>query len=344
MDVLPPPPPRPPGWGDPIAETLELAGARCVLTRGFTYAGAWALSFPPPGRLKVHAVLEGVTWLVMDGIDEPQILRAGDVVILAGDRRYVLASDPDLAPVEALPLLKATVEPYHHTGPPGVRDVTALSGHVELEVAGKDLLLGALPPLIHMRAGSVEAPAVCWLLHQAFHEMREDRPGASFVADHLAQLLFVQVLRTYLAEADTFPAGWLRALADEQIAPALRLMHGDPARQWTLVELARATSMSRTTFADRFKTVAGAPPLTYLYNWRMRLARRSLWREDTPVSELASALGYASESAFSNAFKRTTGMAPRHYRCFVRTDNARLTPVPVVTGQAFPTGARPPGP
>ncbi|MFJ3840634.1 AraC family transcriptional regulator [Streptomyces sp. NPDC090054] len=329
MDVLPPPPPRPPGWGDPIAETLELVGARCVLTRGFTYAGEWALAFPPPGRLKVHAVLEGVTWLVMDGIDEPQTLEAGDVVILTGNRRYVLASGPDVPPVEALPLLKATVEPYHHTGPQGVRDVTALSGHVELEAAGKDLLLGALPPLMHMRAGSVEAPAVCWLLREAFHEMREDRPGASFVADHLAQLLFVQVLRTYLAGAETFPPGWLRALADEQIAPALRLIHGDPARQWTLAELARATAMSRTSFADRFKTVAGVPPVTYLYNWRIRLAQRSLWREDTPVAELASTLGYASESAFSNAFKRSTGMAPRHYRCSVRevgTPSASVSP------------------
>lgn len=336
MDLLPPPAPRPPGWGDPIAETLELAGARCVLTRGFTYAGRWALAFPPPGRIKVHAVLEGTTWLVMDGVQEPQPLQAGDVVVLAGDRRYVLASDPAVAPVEALPLLKATVEPFHHTGPPGVRDVTALSGHVELEAPGKDLLLGALPPLMHMRAGSVEAPAVRWLLHEAFHEMREDRPAASFVADHLARLLFVHVLRTFLAEADAFPAGWLRALADEQIAPALRLMHGDPARQWTLAELARATAMSRTSFADRFKAVAGVPPVTYLYNWRIRLARRSLWREDTPVAELASALGYASESAFSNAFKRTTGMAPRHYRHSARMAGTAPVPVAASSGSGSP--------
>ncbi|MEU9994031.1 cupin domain-containing protein [Streptomyces sp. NPDC050848] len=175
MDVLPPPPPRPPGCGDPIAETLELAGARCVLTRGFTFAGAWALVFPAPGRLKIHAVIEGVTWLVMEEIGKPLLLEAGGAVVFAGDRRCVLASDPDLTPVEALPLLKATTEPYHHTGAPGVREAVALGGHTELEAVGKNLLLGAQPPVMHMRASTTEAPAACWLLNQAFHEMREER-------------------------------------------------------------------------------------------------------------------------------------------------------------------------
>ncbi|MFF3838271.1 AraC family transcriptional regulator [Streptomyces sp. NPDC001930] len=326
MDVLPPPPPRPPGWGDPIAETLELAGARCALTRGFTFAGAWSLAFPAPRRLKIHAVIEGFTWLVIQEIGKPLLLEAGDVVVFAGDRRYVLASDPDLPPVEALPLLKATTGSFHHTGAQGVREVMALGGHIELDAAGKDLLLGALPPVMHMRASTAEAPATCWLLNQAFREMREGRSGASFVVDHLARLLFVQVLRTYLAEANTSPAGVLRALADAQIAPALRLMHGDPSRPWTLAELARAAAMSRTSFAHRFKAVAGVPPVTYLYNWRMRLARHSLWRDDTPVAALASSLGYASESAFSNAFKRTTGMAPRHYRHAIRASGVQERP------------------
>ncbi|MFF1909726.1 AraC family transcriptional regulator [Kitasatospora sp. NPDC058218] len=327
MDVLPAPPPRPPGWGDPIAETLELVGARCVLTRGFTFSGAWSLAFPAPGRLKIHALHEGTTWLALDGTAKPVLLDAGDVVVLAGDRPYVLASAPDLTPVEALPLLKATTEPFHHTGPPGPAEAVAIGGHIELEAPGRDLLLAALPPLMHVRAATAEAPAARWLLTQAFHEMREDRPGASFVANHLAQLLFVQVLRTYLGEAHTFPPGWLRALADEQIAPALRLMHGDPARPWTLAELAWATAMSRTSFADRFRTLAGVPPLTYLYNWRIRLARHDLRKHDTSVAALAATLGYSSESAFSNAFTRDSGMSPLHYRHAVRSGGAQPAPL-----------------
>jgi AraC-like DNA-binding protein len=91
-------------------------------------------------------------------------------------------------------------------------------------------------------------------------------------------------------------------------------MHGDPARNWQLDELAKAAGMSRTTFTVHFKTAAGAPPLTYLSNWRMRLATRALREGDTPISVLAQTLGYTSESAFSNAFKRQIGIAPRGYR------------------------------
>ncbi|WP_406195222.1 AraC family transcriptional regulator [Kitasatospora sp. NBC_01560] len=321
MDLLPVPSPHPMG-GDPIAEALELAGARWALTRGLTFTGPWSLAFPAPGRLKLHAVLEGTTWLLMDGIAAPVLLEAGDVVVLAGDRRYVLASAPGLPPAEALPLPKATVEPFHHAGPPGAPETVAIGGHIELEAAGRDLLLDALPPLMHMRATTPEAPAARWLLTQAFHEMRADRPGATFAANHLARLLFVQVLRAFLREAHTFPTGWLRALSDARIGPVLRLMHGDPAHPWTLAELATAAAMSRTSFANRFRTVAGAPPLTYLCNWRIRLARHGLRYDDRPVAALAAALGYSSESAFSNAFKRVTGTAPLHYRRLIRESAA----------------------
>jgi transcriptional regulator GlxA family with amidase domain len=109
-------------------------------------------------------------------------------------------------------------------------------------------------------------------------------------------------------------AGWLRALGDKRIAPALSLMHSDPARAWKLEDLAKAAAMSRTTFVVRFKAVACVPPLTYLLNWRMRLAERALRAENVPVSIVALSLGYTSESAFSNAFRRTFGVGPKRYR------------------------------
>lgn len=130
----------------------------------------------------------------------------------------------------------------------------------------------------------------------------------------LVRPVFVQVLRVCLTDAGVLPADWLRALADERLAPALRLMHGDPSRPRQLEELARAAAMSRTTFALRFREAAGVPPLTYLLDWRMGLAARALREEETPVAALARSVGYTSESAFSNAFKHTVGIAPRRYR------------------------------
>ncbi|MFD3523158.1 cupin domain-containing protein [Streptomyces sp. NPDC058653] len=304
---------------DPITKTLELTGARCVLSRGLTAAGSWALAFPAPGQLKIQVILQGVIWLVMEDIEHPVRLAAGDVAVFAGDRRYTLASDPDVPPIDVLPLLRATTETFVHAGDAG-RDAVTIGGHIDLSTTGKDLLLSALPPLIHISAATAEASATCWLMDQTLREIHSDAPGSSFAAEHLAQLLLVQVLRVFLtnaeacADADAFPTGWLLPAADERISLALRLMHEHPGHPWTLAELARAAAMSRTSFAQRFKEVAGVPPLAYLCAWRMRLAQHMLWQEDTPVSAIASALGYRSESAFSNAFKRTTGLAPRRYR------------------------------
>jgi AraC-like DNA-binding protein len=150
--------------------------------------------------------------------------------------------------------------------------------------------------------------------------MIADRPGSVIASRQLAQLMFVQVLRTHI-EGSELSVGWLRAIGDKQIAPALRMMHSEPGRNWQLAELAKAVGMSRTTFALRFKTITGVAPLSYLIAWRMRLAERALREGGVPVSALAFQLGYTSESAFSNAFKRVTGIAPKRYRTSMQQDS-----------------------
>ena len=193
-------------------------------------------------------------------------------------------------------------------------DFLAIGGHVALDPDRGGLLADVLPPLIHVDASSSEASTIRWLLDQLVKEVTANRPGAVLASKQLAQLLFVQIIRFYLASATTVTAGWLRALNDERIAPALRLMHGEPGRAWRLGELAKHVGMSRTSFALRFKANAGVAPLTYLQNLRMRLAEQGLREGTMSVSELAESLGYESDSAFSNAFKRRTGMAPKHYQ------------------------------
>ncbi len=151
-----------------------------------------------------------------------------------------------------------------------------------------------------------------------------EQPGAQLASAQLAQLLFIQILRAHLKAAAPMPAGWLRALGDPRIAPALRLMHCDPGRGWHLDELAKACAMSRTTFAFHFKRATGVAPLTYLTEWRMCLAERALREEASPVAVLGQSLGYTSESAFSNAFKRVIGHSPRAYRNAVRVSASHL--------------------
>ncbi|GAA3742464.1 AraC family transcriptional regulator [Streptomyces tremellae] len=349
---------------DPLSDTLALLDARCVVSAGFTASGRWALRFPRPSRLKIHAVLRGHCLLSFGpsappsggsgpggaptGAGAPAVLGEGDVAVFDGSYPFVFASDPETAPVDATGLFTdargevvhlgagargAAPAPARHAPP----DHIALGGHVELAGGAEDLLLTALPPLIHIRSASAEAPALRRLLDELLREMTTDLAGAAFARDQLAQLLFVQVLRAHLADTDALPAGRLRALADERLAPALRLMHEEPGRPWGLHELARAAAMSRTTFASRFREAAGVPPLAYLKDWRMRLARRALRTGATTVAELAGTLGYTSESAFSNAFKRETGVSPRRYR-----DDLRHTrTAPAGSSTAGPIAATP---
>lgn len=297
---------------DPFSDILRFTNALSLVTGGFTAGGAWAIRFPAPDKVKFFAVVKGQCWVSIEGETEPVRFHTGDVGLLAAKRSFVLASDLGIAPVNAMELFSGAGRSTAQLGDGG--DFTHIGGHVLLDPASGRLLADVLPPWIHVPAASPQAANVRWLLDQLVEERAAELPGAQLASAQLAQLLFVQILRVHLSTSDHMPAGWLRALTDPRIAPALRLMHGDPARSWHLDELARACAMSRTTFADRFKTVAGVAPLTYLTEWRMRLAERALRDESTAVAVVAQSLGYSSESAFSNAFKRVTGKSPKAYR------------------------------
>src|SRR5262249_1469024 len=155
-----------------------------------------------------------------------------------------------------------------------------LGGHVELDPSSGRLLMDVLPPWIHIGAASPQAKVFRWLMDQLVSEEAAALPGRQLVSAQLTQLLFVQILREHLRNGSASSAGWLKGLGDPRIAPALALMHGDPARAWGLDELARASAMSRTTFAAHFKSVTGIAPVAYLTEWRMRLAEQAL-REET---------------------------------------------------------------
>jgi AraC-like DNA-binding protein len=303
---------------DPLSDALTVADARGMFSGGFTAGGDWAIRLRGRDKLKVNALVRGSCLLVSEDGGEPVRLGEGDLVVSDGRRPYVLCSAPGVTPLDSAGVAMDPGSRMARLGDGQADEVVCVSGHIDLSRDSGDLLRRALPAFVHVRADVAEASVLRWLIGQLVGEMKAGRAGAEFASDHLAQLMFVQVLRVCLAEAGGLPPGWLRALGDERLAPALRLMHGDPGHPWQLEELARAAAMSRTTFAVRFKEAAGVPPLTYLLNWRMSLAARSLRLDATPVAALARSVGYTSESAFSNAFKRTIGVAPRRYRDAVR--------------------------
>ncbi|WP_433171679.1 AraC family transcriptional regulator [Actinoallomurus sp. CA-150999] len=307
---------------DQLSEALDLVEVRGVLSSGIAERGPWVVRVPTAYplkssaavSLKFFAMVRGRARLSTDGVDGPIELEPGDVAVLnrrtwvqveggAGDgpRREIL---PEVG-VSSARLIGAAS---------GVDDML-IGGRIELNPAGDALLLEALPPLGHIRAEAALRDRLHWL----FDEVTGNRMGSAFAIRQHGQLLLLEVLRAYVDQAE-LPPGWLRVLTDERLRPALRLMHAEPGRHWGLEELAREAAMSRTTFAERFRAVAGVPPLAYLNRWRMLLARRALRDSDVPVRSLAAELGYTSESAFSNAFKREVGESPLRHRHRTRSE------------------------
>jgi AraC-like DNA-binding protein len=299
---------------DPLTDILALANARCVISRSFSAGGRWAVRFPPPGKIKFVAVVKGCCLLDVIGVVSSLRLETGDAFMLAAEPSYKLASDLAAPEQDGFGMYSKSVGNSAVVGSGG--DFLAISGHIDLDPEHADVLTEVLPPLIHVNRRSPEASAIRWLLDQLVREVAtdSDRPGAALASEQFALLLFLQILRAHMATTKTFAVGWLGALVDERIAQALHLMHRQPGRAWQLCELAKEIGMSRTSFALRFKALTGVAPLTYLLQWRMRLAERGLRQGSLSVSKLGLSLGYSSESAFSNAFKRTVGMAPKQYR------------------------------
>lgn len=297
---------------DPFSDILKLARAETLVTGGFTAGGPWAIRFPAPRTIKFFAVVKGDCWVILDG-ESPIRFATGDVGLLSAPRAFVLASDPDVSAVDAMTLFSGAGRTTAQLGDGA--DFAHIGGHVLLDPTSGRLLADVLPPWIHVQAHVPVAATFRWLLDRLVEERASDLPGADLASAQLAQLLFIQVLRAHLAGAHGESRGWLRALRDPRIAPAIRLMHEDPAWAWRLEDLASACAMSRTTFAERFRTVAGIAPLAYLTQWRMRLAEQALRDEaGKSVALIARSIGYTSESAFSNAFKRETGNSPKSYR------------------------------
>jgi AraC-like DNA-binding protein len=296
---------------DPLSNVLSLLKPHTYVAGGFELGGDWSIQFNAHSGIKCYALVSGACWLAVDGVAEPVRLAAGDCVLLPNGRPFRLAKGLDLAPIPFLELRSAAwrggVAMLNGGG-----DTMILGGHFAFTGAHADILLGALPPVVHLREDADKA-ALRWVLERMRQELVETRPGAALVAQHLAHIMLVQALRLYLAEGVGRGVGWLFALADPQMAAAIGAAHADPGARWTLQALAERAGMSRSSFAQKFKAAVGSSPMDYVTRWRMLLASDRLANGTEPVSVIALSLGYDSESAFSTAFKRVMGCAPRRY-------------------------------
>ncbi len=294
---------------------LSLLDTRTSHFAGLRASGAWALRFPPPEGIKFNAVVEGRCLLTV-GEQAPVELHCGDCFLLTQPLPFHLASEVGLPSIDAVPFFRAAEAGIARIGEPCADELLLIGGRFDFG-AEATLLFDGLPSVVIVRSDSTGASVLRWSLQLLAQELSGPAPGTTLMARQLGQMMLVQVLRTHIAAQRDDTRGWLFALSDRRINSAIAAMHADPARRWSVHELAALAGASRSSFALRFKQKVGLSPLEYLLRWRMLLAARALARQELTVSAIGQSLGYDSDSAFSNAFKRVTAQSPRDYRSTV---------------------------
>ncbi|WP_422389362.1 AraC family transcriptional regulator [Actinomadura luteofluorescens] len=283
-----------------------------------TRSAPFAQRFPAVPSAGFHIVLQGTCWL-LPSQGEPIALGPGDVAFLPRGSAHGLADEPSTPVSEPPPRLTGV-----HDGrdaeasadrPP---TVVMLCGAYLLDDFASHPLLNDLPEVIHLptRVGRHrELRAAVELLGVELDG--EARPGSDTILLTLLDLLLLYMLRAWFEEqrvSGHTAAGWAAALHDTAVAAALRAIHEDPGRPWTVEELGAQARLSRAAFARRFTHLVGQPPLTYLTWWRMTTAARLLRTSEAPVTTIARQVGYSSQYTFTHAFKRQYGAPPGSYR------------------------------
>lgn len=285
----------------------------------------WAARHPRFAGAGFHVVLQGTCWLIPpDGT--PVALGVGDVVFLPHGSEHGLADAPSATIAEGAWTSLAQIRPEPEQPPmDGQGDTSGADASTStVLLCGAYLcdrdrphpLLADLPTVIHLPARLGRHPQLRAAVDLLASELERPGPGSDAVVPGLLDVLLLYILRAWLADqAAHQPAtGWTAALADPAISAALRAIHQQPARPWTVQALAAQAGLSRAAFARRFTSLVSQPPLAYLTWWRMTLAARQLRTSDAPLAAVAKQVGYASAFAFAHAFKRAYATPPGTYR------------------------------
>lgn len=301
---------------DIVADIVATTRRSTTIYSRNRFHAPWGIGVPADQVASVHVVTSGACWLVPDGGD-PLHLTRGDVVLVPIGLGHQLVDAPG-RPVT--PLTELLGGPLGASPPtdlvidgPGPATGLLCGGYL-LEPGPRHPLTAVLPPVVHVAAPQARGSGLAAAVDLLSDEVERADPGAQAVIAPLVELLFVYVLRAWLAEQRRTATGWVSALYDPVVGGALALIHREPGRAWSVTSLARAVGTPRATFTRRFTALTGQAPMTYVTWWRMAVAARLLRAAGDPLREVARQVGYESEFAFARAFKRTVGTAPGRYR------------------------------
>ncbi|HTW05564.1 MAG TPA: AraC family transcriptional regulator [Streptosporangiaceae bacterium] len=298
----------------PLEDVLALAGVRGSISTSISAGERWGLQLAAVPEAAFHAVTKGVAYLTVPG--NPTVrMTPGDVILLPRGSAHTFASDRD---VPTVPFDRLAYARSHQPGqvleigqrPSPTEVLCAFYSH---NATTNTPLFALLPELIYVPAEAGNGQIARTIRLMADESARPGMASAT-ILDRLTDVLLIQILRQWTQANEFTQSSWLRGMTDSAVEAALTAMHADPARDWTLEDLAAAAHVSRATLSRRFTKLVGQPPSAYLTSWRMDLAAQRLRESEDRAHEIGHAVGYTSEFAFSRAFARAFGQPPRRYR------------------------------
>jgi AraC-like DNA-binding protein len=317
---------------DTLSSLLGSIQLRAFVAPEAAFLAPWSVGFPA-GPLSFHVVTKGNALLVAKSGSAFE-LGKGDIVLATDGTEHRLCCDETLEPTSILELVTAEQvarrEPIVHGGLGTATRV--VSGFFVHRDRGADRLFASLPPFVVVRNpgdGWVES-----MLHLVALETGHDVPAVHDLLNHLGCALLGHILRLHLREHPALSDSWLERARRRDVAAAVSAINVRPEAPWTVAGLAKLAGLSRSSFAAQFLAAMGMPPVRYLFERRMEIAAALLKQPQATIKEIAARCGYATEAAFTNAFRRWAGIPPGAFR----TREREVSPVLGPSGRVRPAG------
>jgi len=301
---------------DPLSEVFGSLRIQDAVYRRAEATAPWGVRYSGDIGLRVRfgLVVRGSAFLRFKSQRQMVSLTGGDLCIfILNEEPFTLVDHPRSAVADFSELRKLTVGGAIHFGGGGPL-TTLVSGSFGISKFGAPLISRILPRFLHLRLDQNRSRTFQSVLDILAEETAQPGLASTSLIRCLYELLFVYAIRAYATSSEAPPKGWLAAISDKHVSKAIEAMHSDLDRRWSVAALAREARMSRSAFALKFKAVLEQTPLEYLTQWRMYRAGAMIRSNRMSFSEVASAVGYGSESSFSRVFRREMGVAPREYR------------------------------
>lgn len=303
-----------------LDHALEMLRVDGVVQRRVTLAGNWAFEVrPDAGYATFYIVKSGSAWIATSQ-GAHQRLRPGTAAFVRAGTPHVVTRKPNLSPVDARSFFSncAATEPLHLRSGRGRTETDLVAGFYYFGQHAVDPLLASLPALMVLDAidarGGASEP---WeaTLSELNRELSQRAPGYLTVANHLAEILLIRLVRAWSQTPEAAAAsGLLGGVEDPSLAVALSALQSDLGRNWTVARLAKCAGLSRTAFATRFSARMGEGPASYTRRARLQRACKLLETSKMSTAQIGAQVGYGSEAAFTRVFSREVGKTPAQWR------------------------------